>query len=389
MKVGILTLPLHTNYGGNLQAYALINVLKKNNIDVVFLDRQRNKYNPLRYLISLPKGVVKKYILRKPAPIFDFLKAKLEYDQVSIHAREFTDHYIKPKSAALYNGDDLLRECQNLRLDAIIVGSDQVWKPSYTPDIYNYFFDFADPDKINLKRISYAASFGNDDWKYTDLETQRCASLLKKFSAISVREDLAVTQCKEHFAVDATHVLDPTLLLAAEDYLSLLTDKGLEKTSTVTSYVLDNSDFINTVFAKVSKSFACKISRLNTRTEELNAPIEERIAPPVQDWLHGIYTAKLLITDSFHGCAFAILFNVPFIVIGNERRGISRFNSLLNLFALQARMVKSESDITRALNHTIDWHDVNARLSVSKEESLGFLLTALDQKTELTPSSQK
>lgn len=376
MKIGILTLPLHTNYGGNLQAHALLKVLKKEGHEVVFLDRKRNKYNSLKFLITVPKGLVKKHLFNKPAPILDFFKAKREYDTVSVNARAFIEQQINPKSQPAFSGQDLLEEAVKLKLEAIVVGSDQVWKPSYTPNIFEYFLGFIDGNKHKVKKVSYAASFGNDDWKYTDDETEKCATLVQKFDAVSVREDLAVKQCAKYFGVDACHVLDPTLLLNAEEYVDLFRSKGTEKKQAISSYVLDKSDFIDAVFSRVSSRIDMPVNKLNTRTEELNAPVQERIAPPVESWLKGIYTSEMLITDSFHGCAFAILFNVPFIVIGNERRGIARFNSLLTLFNLQSRMVKNEKDIQIALEHKIDWDSVNGKLNENRENSLQFLRKA-------------
>ncbi|OFC69930.1 polysaccharide pyruvyl transferase family protein [Alteromonas confluentis] len=376
MKIGILTLPLHTNYGGNLQAHALLKVLKKEGHEVVFLDRRRNKYKPVKFFITVPLGLVKKYVLNKPAPILDFYKSTREYDIVSVNARKFIEHYINPKSEPAFSGEDLLEETLKLKLDAIVVGSDQVWKPSYTPNIFEYFLGFIDGNKHKVRKVSYAASFGNDDWKYTDHETKKCASLVQKFDALSVREDLAVKQCTKFFGVEASHVLDPTLLLDADEYVDLFRSEGIEKKQTISSYVLDRSDFIDAVFARVSSKIDLPVNKLNTRTEELNAPVQERIAPPVESWLKGIFTSEMLITDSFHGCAFAILFNVPFIVIGNERRGIARFNSLLTLFNLQSRMVKSEQDIQIALEHQIDWDSVNAKLNENRERSYQFIRKA-------------
>lgn len=106
---------------------------------------------------------------------------------------------------------------QKYGLDAYVVGSDQVWRPAFNlgPRLGNMFLDFAGDD---VKKISYAASFGCKEWEYTEEQERMCGKLAKRFDAISVREASGVDLCKEHFGVDATLVLDPTLLLNKEDY---------------------------------------------------------------------------------------------------------------------------------------------------------------------------
>ena len=99
--------------------------------------------------------------------------------------------------------------------DAFIVGSDQVWRRLYMPDIYREYLSFA--EGWNVRRISYAASFGTEEWEYSPLETTECRRLLQKFDAVSVREASGVSLCKKHFGVEAVHVVDPTLLLDRDE----------------------------------------------------------------------------------------------------------------------------------------------------------------------------
>src|SRR5690606_19965537 len=100
---------------------------------------------------------------------------------------------------------------RNNRYDAVIVGSDQTWRPRYSPNIYNYFLDFLRDE--NVRRIAYASSFGTDKWEYNDKQTDRCSKLAKEFDMISVREKSGVDLCIRHLGVEALAVLDPTLLL--------------------------------------------------------------------------------------------------------------------------------------------------------------------------------
>ena len=97
--------------------------------------------------------------------------------------------------------------------DAFIVGSDQVWRRLYMPDIYREYLSFA--EGWNVRRISYAASFGTEEWEYSPLETTECRRLLQKFDAVSVREASGVSLCKKHFGVEAVHVVTITALPAS------------------------------------------------------------------------------------------------------------------------------------------------------------------------------
>ena len=126
--------------------------------------------------------------------------------------------------------------------DAIIVGSDQVWRTCYNPQIENAFLDFAKEWK-HVRRIAYAPSFGIDEWEYSEEQTQKCRQLVQKFDAVSVREVSGVKLCREYLGVEAKHVLDPTMLLDKEDYLYLISRAEVVRHSnTLLQYVLDKNE---------------------------------------------------------------------------------------------------------------------------------------------------
>ena len=117
---------------------------------------------------------------------------------------------------------------------------------------------------------------------------------------------------------------------------------------------------------------------VNSKYDNEEAPLEERIQQPVEKWLRAFYDAEFVITDSFHACVFSIIFNKPFIVYGNKERGYARFESLLNLFALEDRLVSSPYEVNKALQATIDWNRVNSIRKQMKEKSLSFLAKNLN-----------
>ena len=116
---------------------------------------------------------------------------------------------------------------------------------------------------------------------------------------------------------------------------------------------------------------------VNSKYNNAEAPLEERIQQPVEKWLRAFYDAEFVITDSFHACVFSLIFNKPFIVYGNKERGFARFESLLNLFGLEERLVCSPNDVKKTLEKNIDWNRVNSIHKQMKEKSLSFLVKNL------------
>lgn len=113
-------------------------------------------------------------------------------------------------------------------------------------------------------------------------------------------------------------------------------------------------------------------------TNETRHKIENCIYPPVTNWLRGFMDAKFVITDSFHGCVFSIIFNVPFLVIGNEKRGMARFDSLLQTFGLEDRLLINISDFNLdKINNSINWASVNNKLNIELKKSFTFLEKSL------------
>ena len=344
MKIGILTLPLHTNYGGILQAYALQTVLERMGHEIVVLNHERQYSLPLwKQPLSYGKRIIKKYILgRKDTRIFQEQHINREYAIVSQHTQKFISTYIHT-----YNIESF-KNLKSTDFDAIVVGSDQVWRPKYftylfNSEVENAFLSFA--QKWNIKRISYAVSFGTEDWEYTIEDTELCGELLRQFDVVTVREESAVRLCKERLGVEASHVLDPTMLLSKEDYIKLFDVANTPKSSgNLLTYILDSTPEKMDVINKISKEKELTPFRVNSKAKAPHASVEERIQPPVETWLRGFYDAEFVVTDSFHACVFSIIFGKPFVVIGNKDRGMARFESLLKIFGLEDCLFSSDKD---------------------------------------------
>ena len=372
MKIGIVTLPLHTNYGGLLQAYALQTALRRMGHEVEHLQLPA-EFPSLHPAWKMPmvycKRAARKFFCGEHnIPIFMH-----PHKWIRINTDAFIAYHIHPR---YLNEEGWTEELSN-EYDAIIFGSDQIWRPIYAYPIEKFFGAFLGAS--NVKRISYAASFGTEENEYSENQQKTCAGLLKKFSAISVREKSAVAICKERFGVEAKHVLDPTMLLSSEDYIPIFEQENTPKSrGSLAIYVLDENPQIDAFIKKQSSQKGLVPLRTNSKVENYNARLSERQQPPVENWLRSFHDAEFVITDSFHACVFSILFHKPFICIGNKSRGMSRFDSLLNMFGLANRLVDI-NDIANYVEKEIDWEHVDSILEQNREEAFSFLNHALQR----------
>ena len=371
MRIGILTLPLHTNYGGILQAYALQTVLERMGHEVKVINRNTDYKLPLWKTPFVYSKRIIKNILGYKTPLF--YEQKLIKEQPII--RQNTDRFIRQYIHTLNvdNYTDLREE----DFDAIVVGSDQVWRPKYFGKIEDAYLQFA--KGWNIKRIAYAASFGTDEWEYTGRQTSICKNLIKNFSAVSVREDSGIDLCKKYLDVDSQHLLDPTMLLEKEDYIRLFENSGTPLSSgTLMCYILDETPEKELLINRISREKGLIPFRANSKVENCKAPLEERVQPPVEQWLRGFYDAEFIVTDSFHACVFSILFNKPFVSIANGKRGMSRFISLLKAFGLEDRLIYSDEDLKDSLLSDIDFTEINIVHKNKKEDTVKFLTNSLE-----------
>ena len=367
MKIGILTLPFNNNYGGYLQAYALMTVLKGMGHEVELIYRRLNRHSLKRKLSHVVKTIIKIIIGREHDSII--LNQEKEFRKKGAAIMPFVDTMLIPRTKKIYTTKELKYECGQ-SYDACIVGSDQIWRPEYVSDISNYFLDFVDePQTIKL---SYAASFGIDNPKYSEREKQICGDLISRFNAVSVREESGIDVIRR-FGWNAKNeevVLDPTMLLDIKEYKRFL--EPIDK-DYVMSYILDMNEEKRSMMEDISKALLLPM---------INLSIKDKRLPSMETWLSSLYYAKFIITDSFHGTVFAILFNRPFIVWANKKRGIDRFTTLLKTFGLENRMVFDNNGVMELIKEKVDWISVNQKLEINRKKSIAFLTNVLE-KTSL------
>lgn len=374
MTIGILSLPLWNNYGGIVQAYALQKVLQDNGVETLLIDYHHKEQTKKNILLNSFKRFIKSELLsKKNVPYYPNLKQK---EIISKNTLSFINSEIKPKTKRLTSFEEL-KELNDI-LDGVIVGSDQVWRPSYTPDIHRYFLDFVDGNKL---KIAYAASFGTENWLFNKEQAQMCKILLKDFDAVSVREYSGLDLVKEKFETKAIKTLDPTFLLDTADYLELTRKYNEPKSNgNLFTYILDENNANKIIINKVSETFDLQPFNVMPKPFDklFNAKNESYVFSRVTSWIKAFEDAGFVIADSFHGCVFSILFNKPFIAIGNQERGLTRFQSLLRTFNLEDRLILKPEDLSnRLLYSEINWNYVNEKLEQQKKLSINFLINSI------------
>lgn len=366
MKVALLVFPIHFSHGCILQTYALYSKLKELGCEVTILDRQPKKASFLQHSITIAKRIVRK--------AFKGYKGAVFYQgwfpkQIMSEQKPFIDA-LKDDIISVHSTEELRDIVKQTNFDAIVVGSDQTWRPCNVANVMDYWLDFA--RDISVRKVAYAPSFGVDNWEYTEEQTIKCKELAGLFTGLSVREESGVKLCKDNIGFDVTHVLDPTMLWDMSFYAPIAKRFAMKKGG-CQCYFLDRSPEKITIANQIANLLHLEVNYINTETENGNAPLKKRIAPSIEKWLAGFYNGGFVVVDSFHAMVFSIIFQKPFIVIGNRKRGLSRFESLLKELGLENRLLSDLKQLTDIVNEPIDWENVNEKLNTRRQFSIGYL----------------
>ncbi len=364
--VAILSHPMHGNYGGMLQAYALAKLVGTlvSQVKLYQLPVAEINLSPWQKLKKLVR--ITQYFFGCPGHSAGATQTLLSHRM----ALNFRKHCVA-------HGVEFVSDTNNTLTENTtwIVGSDQVWRGQYAEWLKTlpfFFLDFTD-ETTRRRSISYAASFGTDEWEGSPEDTAVCTHLLKEFKAVSVREESALALCRDVFGVEATRMPDPTLLLTREDYDDLIQWESTSKSTKpyVAAYVLDETpeklDFLN----NLALTHRLAIEHLDTQAQAKER--SRRFPISVSQWLRRIRDAEYIVTDSFHGTVFAIIFHKPFVCLGNEERGTARFNTLLSSFCLESRLVTDIAQAQKVLESPIDWEHVSSVHAGERLRGYNFL----------------
>lgn len=350
MKIGLLTYHHSTNNGAMLQAYATVQALHELGHEVILIDMRQ----PEMKRTGLAGMVVNLVYIKRNFTVCLFKK-----------------HYYPPLTRRYYTVEEL--QAYPPKVDCLIVGSDQVWNPNISREMaMAYFLDFGSE---TCKRISYASSFGLSEWPGNLAITDEVKKALDRFSVLSVREKVGVDILRESFGKQASLVVDPTMLFS--DYNDIT--GPIPERNEVVCYKLNRTrDFYNNI-VKVKGITGLPVRLLNNSFPVKG--LKYTYPPSVQEWIRRIGGARFVITDSFHGAVFSILYKRNFAVIRNNNGKDSRLTNLLECLGLQNRVFDSTKDLSEDkswLLH-IDYTDVDNRLAELREKSWNFLKEALQK----------
>lgn len=378
MKLGILTQPLHDNYGGIIQNWALQQVLKSMGHKPVMINRYHFR-----------KVTFKLFLIRNLS-FFKLLLMKIVGRKRGIHLMSpfnpnyspnsllnFDRDFIKKidKTKVCYTDKELRKEIKKGNFDAFVVGSDQVWRENYSPRIETYFLDFLSEDD-HRPRVAYAASFGINKGYIRLDKMVMLRNLLNRFDAVSVREQDGIRIVQEDFGrQQVEQTLDPTLLLNVDEYRKeMRKDDVVRGDSYLSAYVLDLDRAKDRIVIDIATRLGLSIKKMSMVE---NAGYSR---PTISQWLANIDGSSFVVTDSFHGCVFSIIFGKPFVCIANRERGYERFTSLLSSLDLTHRLIEGEDDYfskAASLLEPIPYDKIKIRLEEFKRNSLKFLSDAL------------
>lgn len=354
------------NYGSLLQYFAL----------QVFLERMGHEVFWLRIALEkkVPTGI-NKWFREK------ILHSNFRLSEIQYHNHEgfkaFIHRYIHLSQFEYKKYKELTEN--KPEADLFIVGSDQVWN-GYSKERYlNYV-------STNTNKISYAVSFGrhNIPWYMHPL----LYYYLKGFKAISVREQIGVDICNKLGRKDAVHTIDPSFLLNKEDYETILKNED-SIMPVLGSYIYGY--FVNP-FPENKLCFKNEIINFTNENKaqfivtgiqnaELALSGLEQIQPTPLEWISKILHAKAVLTNSFHGIAFSINLNIPFLFLpqeGSMSNQNGRHLDILRMAGLEDRVFNpGKGSMGKQMSATIDWETVNNKIDVFRKESINFLMNQL------------
>ena len=377
MKIGIITFFDNGNYGSELQSLAMNDYLASKGHNAVFIKvKAKNKF--LRALELLVDRIRKTYILRKDSELFLYNKDResnqTKQRNISPDLRKKIHEFMAGRVTM-----ERVPRCAfppKRGIDAFICGSDQVWSALRIPLAPEFFLT----NVPSSRKIAYAPSLGIDEMP--KFFQNKAGKYIKDFKHLSVREDAAKDTLRKKFGIDAVQVLDPTMLVGKEYWEEQLEKAHIQKPlfEYVFCYFL----------GEVPDVVLSVINQLATGKKVIMLPYEEdskrvsnglyQEADPL-DFVNLIKFADCVLTDSFHGCVFSVLYGKRFVVTKRTHVGrvsqTSRIKSLLRMAHQEERFCSEKEDIERLLTQDIDSQTVEDEICKMQTVSRDFLDNAL------------
>jgi len=371
MKIALITVHNIDNYGSALQTFATKKILSQyGEVETI------NYFNPnlfpnhlelIRFGLSI-RGI--RLAMR------DILLFK-DRNQIVRKFKKFLKSNMN--LSKLVTQHDIQNGVIN-NFDVYVCGSDQIWNSCIVSKCGKldpiYFLSFANK---KAKKISYASSMGG--YRFTDSENAKVKDLLKDFKAISVRESDTQQLLSQLLKREVFHVLDPVLLLSDEEWLnSLSIDKSCR--SIKEDYILVYGVIREPLQQKVVDFFAKKLGIKVVTIDQafnplINADVQIKDAGPL-DFIELFANAQFVVSQSFHGTCFSVIFKKPFVSVCSKGRKVNRIESLLNLLGLENRFVDDEKNLHK-LSTDFSYELAEKKLEEERAKSIIFLKSNIEK----------
>lgn len=367
MKIAVITRHAISNYGSLLQAIATQEIIESLGHTCEIIDYIRDDESYLKREYTLLKHKPK----WNSNPLKRIAYLMLRQPESFVTGKRFAaaqKSYLKLTKR--YTTNKQLAEEKPIA-DVYMTGSDQVWGPVENGEYDStYCLSFTEASDT---RIAYAASFGHTDMT-ADLKSYY-KKWLERYKYIAVREDSALTILDE-LGIESFQVLDPTLLMDKNHWSKYI--KKIKYRKYILIYQLHNDKKLGAYAKRVSEAKNLPLIRISASFHQITREGKFVWLPDLGEFLSYIMNAECMITDSFHGTAFAINFNVPFVeVLPNNNTG-TRNVSILNMTGLTDRILKDENDIG-IINKVIDFKEVNQILNQKRKESIDILKRMIEE----------
>lgn len=341
-KVNLLTIHWGESYGAVMQTYATCKILRNLGHDVTIINLVDYKFTA-RF-----KNWRTVFVLKR---IMGF--------------KWFKKKYLGKMTPLMYT----IEEKKIPKADYTVVGSDQVWNRDITKKLgIFYFLPFAG----DSQRLSLSSSFSKSTWQEDADYTEKVRKELSKFKALSVREKSGLSICENVFGLKAKWLIDPTIALG--DYQDLIGD--VKPDGTICSFRFRRGDLFSKCLSFVSseKQMPIKYIRFFDKFDE---GIHVACNNPKR-WLQEIAKSEFVITDSFHGVVFSILFHKQFITLPAIPERFERIESLLAMLGLSDRIVKTEEELVKkkdTLLKPIEYTLVDPIVAKQRKAYIDFVTT--------------
>ena len=353
-RIGILTFHDTLNYGAHLQTYALNRYLNENVGNCLTINYKCEEITRNESPLAFWRGFDAKRIIKGILSLNYTLKKKKRFN-------DFTDKNI-PMTQVQYNKKTIARVIS--LFDVFIVGSDQIWNSKLTNKDYTYYLDFVDNTK---QKMAYAASFGENWYENANLLNEK--ELLAQFDKISVRENAGKRLCDELTSRKCDTVLDPVFLLNKDQWERVEEKYEIKKKYVLVYFIHYDFENAMNLAMDIAKENNFDILYVNNTYKNYKGVLNIKSASPGQ-FLYLIKNAEYVVTGSFHGLSFSLLYNKKFIYEGSKDGKETRLSNLANILGVTNRCMGKCN-----INDEIDYQSVNEKMNILIEKSMLYLST--------------